>query len=360
MTGSDQNRRAFLAAAAATLTGLELGMSGSTKSFLSGKTDAPDSKLSALRGATGWLNSRPLTAADLRGKVVLVEFWTYTCINWLRALPYVRAWAGKYRDHGLTVIGVHTPEFRFEHNIDNVRTAAKDMRVDYPIALDNDYAIWKGFENQYWPAYYLLDRRGDIRHRQFGEGAYDQSERMIQRLLEKAGADIRSRDVVSVEPQGIEAGADWSSLASPEIYLGLARTEGFVSTRGAATGSARPYVIPDRLRRNQWALAGDWMLDKQAAALKQPNGRLVCRFQARDLHLVMGPATPGTPVRFRLKIDGQPPERAHGLDIDARGEGVVTQQRLYQLIRQPRPIVERQCEIEFLDPGIEVFAFTFG
>jgi thiol-disulfide isomerase/thioredoxin len=313
-----------------------------------------------LRSATLWLNSRPVTAADLRGKVVLIDFWTYTCINWLRSLPYVRAWAEKYHNRGLVVIGVHTPEFAFERNIDNVRRAARDMRVDFPIAIDNDYAIWRAFNNQYWPALYFIDSQGRIRHHQFGEGEYEQSEIVVQQLLAEAGIRGVGHELVSVDARGLEAAADWGDLKSPENYLGYDRTENFASPGGAVLDKPRVYGAPAWLGLNHWALAGDWTVENQATLLNRPNGRIAYRFHARDLHLVMGPAARGTSVRFRVLIDAQPPGAAHGLDVDHRGGGAVTEQQLYQLIRQPRPIADRQFEIEFLDPGLEAFAFTFG
>jgi thiol-disulfide isomerase/thioredoxin len=317
-------------------------------------------ELASLEHADAWLNSPPLAAADLRGKVVLVDFWTYTCINWLRQLPYVRAWAEKYKDQGLVVIGVHTPEFAFEKNIDNVRQAAKDLRVDYPIAIDNDYAIWRAFKNQYWPALYFVDAQGRIRHQQFGEGKYEESEKVIQQLLAEAGAGSVSRELVSVDARGLEAAADWGSLKSPENYLGFDRTVNFASPGGAALGKRRVYAAPARLRLNHWALSGEWTVEKGAVVLSKANGRIAYRFHARDLHLVMGPAAPGASARFRVLIDGQPPGAAHGLDIDDQGNGTVAGQRLYQLIRQPKPIAERQFEIEFLDAGVEALVFTFG
>lgn len=319
-----------------------------------------EGELPPFDGATGWLNSQPVTAASLRGKVVVVEFWTYTCINWLRTLPYVRAWAEKYKDRGLVVIGVHAPEFEFEKNVDNVRWAAKDMKVDYPIAIDSDYAIWRAFRNQYWPALYFVDAQGRIRHHQFGEGEYEQSEVIIQQLLAEAGAGGIGRELVAVDGRGAEAAADWGNLKSPENYLGYQRTENFASPGGAVLDKRRVYALPARLRLNQWALSGDWTVGKQATSLNQANGRIAYRFHARDLHLVMGPAARGTSVRFRVLVDGQPPGAAHGVDVDDRGNGTVTEQRLYQLIRQPKPIADRQFEIEFLDSGVEAFVFTFG
>ncbi len=319
-----------------------------------------EGELPSLSGAIAWLNSPPLSAADLRGKVVLVDFWTYTCINWLRTLPYMRAWAEKYRDHGVVVIGVHTPEFPFEHDLENVRRAARDMRVSYPIAIDNDYAIWSAFNNHYWPALYLVDAQGRIRSHHFGEGAYEQSEMMLQQLLAEAGIGGIAHELVSVDAQGAEVAADWGNLRSPENYLGDARTENFASPGGAVLDQPRVYAFPTRLRLNQWALAGEWTVGREAIVLNTANGRIAYRFHARDLHLVMGPAARGTPVRFRVRIDGQAPGAAHGIDVDEQGHGTATDQRLYQLIRQPKPIADRQFEIEFLDAGVEAFAFTFG
>jgi thiol-disulfide isomerase/thioredoxin len=301
-----------------------------------------------------------LTAAGLRGRVVLIDFWTYTCINWLRTLPYVRAWAEKYKDQGLVVIGVHTPEFGFEHNVDNVRRAAKDMRVDYPIAIDNDCAIWRAFDNNYWPALYFVDAEGQIRSHQFGEGAYEQSEMVIQQLLAEAGVGGIGHELVSVDARGVEAPGDWDDLQSPENYLGYERTENFASPGGPVQDEAYVYDAPARLRLNHWALAGDWTMEKQAIKVNKANGTIAYRFHARDLNLVMGPAARGASVRFRLTIDGEPPGDAHGIDADDQGSGAVTEPRMYQLIRQPKPIPDRQFEIEFLDSGVEAFAFTFG
>ena len=358
--GVNQDRRRFVATAAATIAGLEVGMFGATKSLLRGLETATDSGLAALRSATAWLNSPPLTADGLRGKVVLVNFCTYTCINWLRSLPYVRAWAEKYRDHGLVVIGGHTPEFGFEHDLGNVRRALKAMRVEYPVAIDNDYAIWNAFENQYWPALYFIDAQGEIRHRQFGEGEYEQSERMIQHLLAQAGAGGTGHELVSVDARGIEAAADWGDQQSPENYVGYDRAENLASPGPVAYDKPQVYAVPARLRLNEWALAGDWTVGRQPAVLNTANGRIIYRFHARDLHLVIGPGGRGTPVRFRVRIDGHPPGAAHGIDIDDEGSGTVTEPRLYQVIRQPKPIADREFEIEFLDPGVEAYAFTFG
>jgi thiol-disulfide isomerase/thioredoxin len=319
-----------------------------------------EGELPSLDGANEWLNSPPLSPAGLRGKVVLVQFWTYTCINWLRTVPYVRAWAEKYKDQGLVVIGVSTPEFEFEHSIDNVRRAVKDMGITWPVAVDNDYAIWRAFNNQYWPALYFIDARGRLRQQHFGEGEYERSEMAIQKLLAETSARADDQGVVSVTATGFELPADWRSLRSPEIYLGHDRTENFSSPGGAALGRRRVYAASTRLELNRWALAGEWTMANQATVLNTAGGRIVCRFHARDVHLVMGPLRQETAVRFRVSMDGQPPGPAHGLDVDDSGGGTVGEQRLYQLIRQPGPIVDKTFEIEFLDAGVEAFAFTFG
>jgi thiol-disulfide isomerase/thioredoxin len=319
-----------------------------------------EGRMPSLDGATRWLNSPPLTVAGLRGKVVLVDFWTYTCINWLRQLPYVRAWAEKYKDQGLVVIGVHTPEFDVEHDLDNVRRAVKELRVDYPVAVDNDYAIWSAFDNHYWPALYFVDAQGQIRHHRFGEGGYQESEMILQQLLSEAGSGGSGQDLVSVDPSGVEAAADWASLRSPENYLGYQRTENFASADGAVLETPHVYEAPARLRLNHWALSGDWTVKPGAVVLNEAEGRVAYRFHARDLHLVMGPAAPGSPVRFRVLLDGEPPGAAHGTDVDDQGNGTVTEPRLYQLIRQPGPVSERTFEITFLDPGVHAYSFTFG
>jgi hypothetical protein len=290
---------------------------------------------------------------------VVVDFCTYTCINWLRTLPYRRAWAEKYRP-GLVLIGVHTPEFVFEQNVDNVRRAIRQMRIEYPVVIDNDYAIWHAFGNQYWPALYFIDGPGRVRQHHFGDGAYDSSEMTIQRLLAEVGGAGPRAGLVSVGGSGVEAAPDWGNLKSPENYLGYDRTAHFVSPGGAQRDRRRVYAAPAQLRLNQWALVGEWTMGRQATVLGSPNGRIACRFHARDLHLVMGPPRPGSSVRFRVTVDGQRPGSAHGADVDEGGNGVAAEQRLYQLIRQPKPIVERRFEIEFLDAGVETFAFTFG
>ena len=319
-----------------------------------------EGRLPSFDGATGWLNSPPLTAADLHGKIILVNFWTYTCINWLRQLPYLRAWAEKYADHRLAVIGVHTPEFGFEHELANVRRAVHDMRIDYPVAIDNDYAVWNAFANHYWPALYFADPQGRIRHHHYGEGEYQQSEMVIQQLLTEAGTTDHDHELVSVDATGAEAPADWASLRSPENYTGYERTENFASPGGAVPGKRHLYKAPDMLRLNHWALSGDWTMDEQAATLNEADGQIACHFHARDLHLVIGQAAPGAPVRFHACIDGQPPVTAHGADIDDAGNGTIAEQRLHQIIRQSGPVADRTFEITFLDPGAQVYSFTFG
>ncbi len=319
-----------------------------------------EGQLPSFDGATGWLNSPPLTTAELRGKVVLVDFWTYTCINWLRTLGYVRAWAEKYADQGLVVIGVHTPEFPFERDVDNVRWAAKDMTVEYPIALDSDYGVWRAFSNQYWPAVYIADAEGRIRHHQFGEGGYEECERVIQRLLREAGGEAIADDLVSVAAHGFEAQADWTSLESPETYLGYQQAQNFASPGAARYDEPRTYVAPDSLGLNQWALAGDWTIERGASVLNGAEGRIAFRFHARDVHLVMGPGSRDSSVPFAVRVDGEPPGAAHGGDVDEEGRGTLAQQRLYQLIREPGAIADRTFEITFLAPDVEAYCFTFG
>jgi thiol-disulfide isomerase/thioredoxin len=311
-------------------------------------------------GATGWLNSQPLTPAGLLGQVVLVDFWTYTCINWLRTLGYVRAWAEKYADQGLVVIGVHTPEFPFERDIENVRQAVRDMNVEYPVALDSNYAIWDAFSNRYWPAVYIADAEGRIRHHQFGEGQYEECEMVIQQLLREAGSEGIGDDLVAVADDGFEAQADWTNLRSPETYLGYEQAQNFASSGGAEFDAPRSYVAPDSLNLNQWALSGDWTIERGASVLNRADGRIVFRFHARDVHLVMGPQSRGTSVPYRVLVDREPPGAAHGLDVDEQGHGTLSQQRLYQLIRQPGSITDRTFEITFLAPGVEAYCFTFG
>ena len=314
----------------------------------------------SLSGATQWLNSEPLTPDSLRGKVVLVDFWTYTCINWLRTFPYVEAWAEKYKDQGLVVIGVHTPEFPFEYDLNNVRREVTSLGVDYPVAMDNNYGVWNAFNNNYWPALYLIDAKGQIRFHQFGEGNYGESERTIQQLLTEAGNKDVSDQLATVNPTGLEVAANWDDVRSGENYLGYDRTEGFTSPDGEFSGQSHVYAAPAQLFLNEWALSGDWTLENGLVRLNQANGRVIYRFHARDVDLVMGPTVPGTSVRFRVLIDGQTPGDAHGTDVDEQGSGIVTNQGTYQLIRQSQPIVDRQFEIEFLDGGVEAYDFTFG
>jgi thiol-disulfide isomerase/thioredoxin len=315
--------------------------------------------LPSFTGATGWLNSPPLSPESLRGKVVLVDFWTYTCINWLRTLGYIRAWADRYADDGLVVIGVHTPEFPFEHDEENVRWAVVDMDVRYPVALDPDYAVWDAFANRYWPAIYIADAQGLIRHQQFGEGAYEECERVIQQLLRESGRDGISDELVDVTPEGFEVQADWVNLESPETYLGYEQGRNFASPGGVGFDEPRTYTVPDPLPLNGWALSGDWTIARGASMLNGSEGRLAFRFGARDVHLVMGPAMRGASVPFRVLLDGEPPGPAHGLDVDGQGYGTLSKQRLYQLIRQARA-GERTVEITFLEPGAEAYCFTFG
>lgn len=327
--------------------------------LLSGQA-AGQSELVSMERANAWINSPALTASDLRGKVVLVDFWTFTCVNWRRTLPYVRAWAEKYKDKGLVVIGVHAPEFAFEKNVDNVRTAVKEMRIDYPIAVDSEHVIWRAFNNEYWPALYFIDAQGRLRYHYFGEGSYQQSEMVIQQLLAEAGATGIDRSPVAVDPTGLEVAADWRNLMSPENYVGYEKAENFVSAREMIRDKPGIYDLPAKLPLNGWGLSGDWTVREDAGRLNKPNGKIVYRFHARDLNMVMGPAAPGTSARFRVLIDGNPPGAAHGTDVDQQGAGIASEKRLYQLIRQPDPSHDHEFEIEFFDTGVEVFAFTFG
>jgi thiol-disulfide isomerase/thioredoxin len=304
-------------------------------------------QLPGFDSASGWLNSPPLTKEDLRGKVVIADFWTYTCINWLRTLGYRRAWAEKYADHGLILVGVHTPEFPFEGEVENVRWAVGDMDVRYPVALDPDYAVWGDFDNHYWPALYVADAEGQIRHHQFGEGGYEQIERFIQQLLRDAGGDGIPDDLVEVADRGFEAQADWTNLESPETYLGSQQAVNQVDS-------------PDDLGLNQWALSGDWSVESRACVLNEAGGAITFRFHARDANLILGPHERGSSVPFRVRVDGKPPGDAHGLDVDEAGEGTVSHQRLYQLLREPGAIADRTLEISFPAGSVEAFCFTFG
>jgi thiol-disulfide isomerase/thioredoxin len=321
---------------------------------------AADGHLPGFEGATGWLNSPPLSTADLRGKVVLVDFWTYTCINWLRTLGYVRAWGDRYAEHGLVVVGVHTPEFPFEQDEDNVRQAVQDMDVRYPVALDPGYAVWNAFANHYWPAVYIADADGRIRHHHFGEGGYEEIERVVQQLLREAGRSDVPDDPVAVVPDGFEAQADWATLESPETYTGWAQGARFASPGGAVLDQSRSYAEPESLQLNHWALAGEWTIGERAAVLDGADGTIAFRFHARDVNLVLGPRARGESVPFEVRVDGAPPGDAHGLDVDEQGNGTVTQQRLYQLVREPGAIRDRTFEIRFRSPGVGAYVFTFG
>jgi hypothetical protein len=307
----------------------------------------------SLDGATTWLNSEPLGPAELRGHVVLVDFWTFTCINWLHTEPYVRAWWQAYRDDGLVVIGVHTPEFSFEHEIDRVRQATQERGIDHPVAVDNDYAIWSAFDNHYWPALYFVDAHGVIRDHHFGEGRYEESERVIQRLL---GVD---RGLVSVQGHGVESEADWDHLRSPETYLGYQRGERFASADRAALDNPSTYELPDDLRLDDWALGGEWTVHGENIALHQAGGVIAYRFHARDAHLVLSSRT-REPIPFRVSLDGEPPGPSHGVDVDESGNGLLRDGRLYQLVRQHDAVRDRTLEIAFREPGVEAFVFTFG
>jgi thiol-disulfide isomerase/thioredoxin len=319
-----------------------------------------ESHLPAFDGATAWLNSPPLSADELRGKVVLVDFWTYTCINWLRTLAYVRAWADKYEGERLVVVGVHTPEFPFEKDLDNVTWATAEMDVRYPVAVDSDYAIWNAFANNAWPAVYLADGDGRIRYRHYGEGAYDDCERVIQELVREGGRGAVGGDLVTPDFDGFEVQAAWGDLQSPETYLGYQQGRNFGSPGGASVDEPRTYDVPDELRLNEWALGGDWTIGGRASVLNGDEGRIAFRFHARDVHLVMGPPARGVTVPFRVLVDGEPPGDAAGFDVDEAGNGILAEQRLYQLVREPGEITDRTFEITFSAPGAEGYCFTFG
>lgn len=319
-----------------------------------------EGQLPPLDGAMQWLNSAPLTAEALKGKVVLVDFWTYSCINCLRTLPYVKAWAEKYRDQGLVVIGVHAPEFAFERDVNNVTKAMKDLGITYPVAIDNNYKIWRAFNNQYWPAHYFADAKGQIRYHHFGEGDYAESERVIQQLLREAGATKVAGGLIEADAKGIQAAPDMNEVQSPETYLGFQRAENFVTTGTLGTDKVVNYPAAGNLALNNWTLEGPWNVGGQQATLAAANGKIVYRFHARDLHLVLGPGADGKPVRFKVSIDGQAPGDAHGTDVAPDGSGTVTEQRLYQLVRQPGAVKDRTFTIEFLDPQVAAYAFTFG
>ncbi|AQQ28432.1 cytochrome c biogenesis protein DipZ [Burkholderia cenocepacia] len=357
---------AMMAAAADGTQAGEGAMAGSAMMRAVGATPSAlpvEGTLPSLDGAVQWLNSPPLTAAGLRGKVVLVDFWTYSCINCLRTLPYTTAWARKYAPYGLVVIGVHAPEFAFERDIGNVKKAVHDLGIDYPVAIDNGYSIWRAFNNEYWPAHYFIDAQGRVRHHHFGEGEYVQSERAIQSLLAEAGHPDALNvplGLAGAPAKGALAAADSADVRSPETYVGYARAESFASPGGVVRDAAHRYDAPAQPDLNGWGLAGTWSVGAERAALAAPDGRIVYRFHARDLHLVLGPGANGRPVRFRVTLDGTAPGAAHGADVDAQGYGTVTGQRLYQLVRQPGAIADRTFAIEFLDPGVDAYAFTFG
>ena len=324
------------------------------------RNDFPvEGELPAFDGATAWLNAAPLTPASLRGRVVLVNVGTYTCINWIRSLPYVRAWADRYAGQGLVVVGVQTPEFEFEADLGNVGRAIEEMEVRYPLVVDNDYAVWQAFDNHYWPALYFVDAEGRIRHHHFGEGDYEQSEMVIQMLLLEAGRDV-GQGLVRIDPEGVEAPADWAGLASPESYVGYGRAVNFAPPGGVVPDRRHTYSAAAVLRRNEWSLSGDWRIGLVPAQLDEPGGSISFQFHARDLHLVMGPPAMRPPVRFNVRLDGEPPRGAHGIDVDESGDGSADYQRMYQLVRQPAPFGDRRFEIEFLDAGVEAFVFTFG
>jgi cytochrome c biogenesis protein CcdA/thiol-disulfide isomerase/thioredoxin len=354
-------------AAAMAMSNSNMAMSNTNGSAMAmssahGSGDLPvEGEVPSFAGATLWLNSAPLSAEDLHGKVVLVDFWTYSCINCLRALPFVKSWYAKYKDHGLVVIGVHAPEFAFEKDAANVRRAVKDLGISYPVALDNDYAIWQAFNNQYWPAHYFIDAAGRIRSHHFGEGDYDGSEQTIRRLLADAGqTNLPDAEMQSVQAAGAQAAPDEAHDESPETYLGYRRAANFASPGGAVPDVVHGYALPGDLKLNQWALGGSWMIADEKAIVRVPHAKISFRFLARDLHLVMGPGPSGKPVRFRVLLDGVPPAANHGVDVDAAGNGSVAGERLYQLIRQSGDIAEHVFSIEFLDVGAEAYSFTFG
>lgn len=336
------------------------GLSRAAEPYQVAGNDLPvEGLMPSLAGAIAWLNSPPLSPQQLRGKVVLIDFWTYSCINCLRSLPYIRAWNQKYKDHGLVVIGVHSPEFAFEKDLSNVRRAVHDLGITYPVAVDSNLEIWQAFNNEYWPAHYLIDKQGRIRYHHFGEGEYDKSEGVIQALLAEAGFRDVPLSIVNPTASGSQGAPDLGDLQSPETYIGSARRENFVS-ESPANKASQIYETSASLERNQWGLIGKWTVGDEQATLERAPGKIIFRFHARDLHLVLGLVPGGKPVRFRITIDRAPPETAHGVDTNAQGEGVVNVQRLYQLVRQTGPIVDRTFQIEFLDPGVQAFSFTFG
>jgi thiol-disulfide isomerase/thioredoxin len=351
------------AAPATDNTAMKGSMTGSMAGSMTGAALAGppvEGELPPLSGAAAWLNSAPLTTQQLRGKVVLIDFWTYSCINCLRTLPYLKAWYERYKDHGLVIIGVHSPEFAFEKEEANVRRAVHELDIHYPVAIDNDYAIWRAFDNQYWPAHYFVDATGHIRAHHFGEGGYAESEQLLRELLTEAGAKDLPPASGAPRAQGIEVAPDESDVASPETYVGYERAANFVSAAAVARDQPASYTTPPSLALNQWSLGGRWALGPEFARSAGNGAKIVFRFHARDLHLVLAPAAEGTPVRFRVTIDGREPGQDHGADVDEQGNGTVREQRLYQLIRQSGTIQDRTFSIEFLDEGVRAYSFTFG
>jgi len=352
---------AIAAASLAYCSGLALqGGSGSPWAVAALATPAVANPNRAFARGGAWLNSQPLSAEDLRGKVVLVNFWTYSCINSLRPLPYVRAWADKYRDRGLVVIGVHTPEFGFEKDVANVRQATKDQGVGFPVILDSDYAVWRAFHNSAWPAFYFVGRDGQVRRQKLGEGGYDESERLIQQLLAEAGGPSVTDAIGPVEGVGAQAAPEWRDIQSGETYVGHEKATGFVTPGGLQRDVVTPYKAPEHLRLNNWGLSGVWRVGDEFATLAEPSGAIVFRFHARDLNLVMAPPPDGRAVRFRVRLDGAEPGADHGYDVDTQGQGELKRPRMYQLVRQARAIEDRTFAIEFLDAGARVYVFTFG
>jgi cytochrome c biogenesis protein CcdA/thiol-disulfide isomerase/thioredoxin len=360
-------RRVSLASTA----GLEQRLVDRFRPVTSARADATPSELGpiqlsndgpfpSLDGAVAWLNSAPLTRESLKGKVVLIDFWTYSCINCLRAIPYVEAWSEKYKDDGLVVIGVHTPEFAFEKDQANVAKAVRDLKITYPVAIDSNYGIWKAFNNEYWPAHYFIDAEGMIRYHHFGEGEYDKSEEVIQQLLKEKNANLKASGLVRVSASGAQAAADVDDIRSPETYIGYGRQENYVSPEKIKQDAPGLYTAPGRLDVNNWGLAGKWEVGSERAMLLAAPGRIIFRFHARDLHLVLGPGKDGRPIRFRVQLDGGAPLDDHGADVDGQGNGTVKEYRLYQLIRQKGKVEDRTFQIEFLDPDVQAFAFTFG
>ena len=353
----DHERRRFIGAAAGGIAAARLGVIGTAIQQMACAALVNEGSLPSLSGATEWINSPPLTSAGLRAKVVLVDFWTYTCANWTRTLPYIRAFAEKYRDQGLVVIGAHTPEFPFEKDIENVRWAAQAMNVNYPIAVDSNYGIWRAFDNNYWPAVYIADATGRIRYHHFGEGAYEEQEKVIKRLLREGGKEVDD-DLAKVNPRGLEVGADYGTLRSPETYLGYERGDSFAGD--ALHDAPEQYTVPPQLGLNQWALAGNWTVRARPVVLNAANGSIAFRFHARDVNLIMTPPAKDHSVHFTVRVDGKPPGASHGEDADAQGNGILSRQRCYQLVRLQDRVADRTFEIQFAEPGVEAYDFTFG